>query len=204
MFRAVGNRCAVNLANLNLPIPIASAIKILENRDFKIINVNLIEIARSCIGKAKYKLGATQEQAPHVFDCSSFTKWIYGHAGINLHRRTIQQYEQSSPMSKQNIRAGDLIFKSGQRHNWYRNNPKINMGHIGIATGDHTIIHATNHGRGVIESPMEEFLNPKEFRGAGRIIVDPKNTYFFETPPHREIETSDDFFWVIVQTLPKI
>ncbi len=203
MFRAVGNRCAVNLAELNLPVSVSLAVTILENRGFKILNVNLIKIARSCIGKAEYKLGATQEQAPHIFDCSSFTKWIYGHAGINLHRRTIQQYEQSLSICTRNIRAGDLVFKSGQRHNWYRDDSKLNMGHIGIATGDRTIIHAANHGRGVTESPLEEFLNPKEFRGIGRIIPDPQNTLTFETPPHREIETSDDFFWVIVQTLPK-
>lgn len=201
MFRAVGNRCAVNLTELNLPISIDMAISALNERDFRIIKVDLVKIARSCIGKAAYKLGATQEQAPKIFDCSSFTKWIYGHAGINLRRRTIQQFEQSAPIHSQNISAGDLVFKSGQRHNWFRTDPKINMGHVGIATGEGTIVHAANHGRGVTECPIEEFLDPKEFRGVGRIITDPKNTFTFETPPNREIESSDDFFWVIVQTL---
>ncbi len=201
MFRAVGNHCAVNLAKLNLPISVDMAISALNERDFRIIKVDLVKIARSCIGKATYKLGATQKQAPDIFDCSSFTKWIYGHAGINLHRRTIQQFEQSSPVNQQNIHAGDLVFKSGQRHNWFRLNPKINMGHIGIATGEGTVIHAANHGRGVTECSLDEFLDPKEFRSIGRIITDPQNTLTFKTPPHREIESSDDFFWVIVQTL---
>ncbi|MDF1496681.1 MAG: NlpC/P60 family protein [Patescibacteria group bacterium] len=203
MFRAVGNRCAVNLRKLNLPIPIELAKNILQSRGFELIQIDLIETAGSCIGKAKYKLGATQYQAPHIFDCSSFTKWVYAQSGIELKRRTIQQFEQGLPIPIQKIRAGDLIFKTGQRHNWYRHNPNKNVGHVGIATGKNTVIHAANHGRGVTESPISEFTIHNEYRGICRIITNPGDTETYITPPHREIECSDDFFWVIVQSLPK-
>ncbi|MBD3281800.1 hypothetical protein GF391_03580 [Candidatus Uhrbacteria bacterium] len=201
MFRAVNNRCAVDFAELKLPIPATQAIEILENRGFQLFNPDIITAARSLIGKSIYKLGAKQFQAPNLFDCSSFTKWIYGQCGIWLPRRTIQQIEYGQTIEPQNIKKGDLVFTTGKNHNWFRTNPNQNVGHVGIATDNNSVIHAANSRAGVIESSLECFLKTEKYRSIQRIITQPAVTLFFHTPPEREVETSDDFFWIIVQTL---
>lgn len=201
MFRAVDNRCAVNLKELDLIIPVDQAIEILEERGFRIYTCDIIELARQYVGFSRYKLGARQHQAPQIFDCSSFTKWLHGQLGIKLPRRSIQQFEFGIPIRPNYLRAGDLIFTTGKHHSWYRHDPKVNIGHVGIISGENTVIHAAGSKQGVIETHLAHFLEEQSFRGIRRIIPDPDNTLFFKTPKDREIESSDDFFWVIVQTL---
>jgi NlpC/P60 family len=201
MFRAVNNRCAVNFSELNLPISTEKAIETLEDLGFRIFSCDIVKAARSFIGKSEYKLGAKQFEAPRYVDCSSFTKWLYGRCGIWLPRRTIQQMDHGIPVTVKQLHAGDLIFKESPWGGWYKNDPKHKVGHVGICTGEGTIVHASNTKQGIIESNTKCFFDPKKFRGIRQFIPDPANTLFFKTPKHREVETSNDLFWIIVQTL---
>ncbi len=200
MFRAVDSICAVDFTTLNLPISKIEALNILSNLGINIIERDILVTAREQIGKSIYKRGAKPSQAPDVLDCSSFTKWIYGKMGIWLPRRTIQQIDCGTAISANKMKVGDLIFIKGRR-NWFRNNPQINVGHVGIATGHDTIIHAASTTLGVVESSPDNFLDPAIFRTIKRIIPNPTETHIFQTPPELEIETSDDFFWIIVRNL---
>jgi peptidoglycan endopeptidase LytE len=101
VFRAVGNRCAVDLQTLNLPVDQEEALKILVKAGLAPIAVDLIQLARSLL-KAKYRRGAYLWLAPKVFDCYSFTKYLYGQRGIWLPRRSIQQRERGSPVGIHN------------------------------------------------------------------------------------------------------
>jgi cell wall-associated NlpC family hydrolase len=128
--------------------------EIIENPRTKII-----ELAEENIGKP-YKYGASvSKDAPDFFDCSSFTNWLYVQAGIALPRISVDQYVFSIEASKENARAGDLIFSNSHRdirgifHNKSKEFkpgtpvPKL-IDHCGIYLGTH-VIH-TNEKTGCV------------------------------------------------------
>src|SRR3990167_400351 len=199
-YRAVGNRCAVDLNALDLPITNSEATKILLSKGFNIIDVDLIKLARDCIGKSKYRRGARPSEAPEVVDCSSLMKWLYGQRGIWLPRRSIQQRELGETVKLSDIICGDVVFVSG-RIDRYINNSADGVGHVGIATNNGTIIHAMNREFGIVESKLEQFVGKNKFRGVKRYIPKNRKVITFQTPEKREIEISDDIRWVILQTL---
>ncbi len=198
-YRAVENRCAVHIHALQLPIPPTSAEHILTRLGFEQKTGDVVAIARSQIGQSAYRLGARTQEAPDAVDCSSFVKWVYGQVGIWLPRRTIQQLQVGEPVHPDDLQAGDLLFKTG-RHNWYIDRPELGVGHVGIATGSDTVIHAANRKRGVIESPAVTFLGEK-FRGVRRLISHNEEIVTLIAPRHIDIETDDDIRWIILREL---
>ncbi len=202
-YRAVGNRCAVILSELGLPISDEEALAILIQKGFRVIEVDLIALARGCIGISSHRRGAALHEAPGVVDCSSFGKWLYAQRGIWLPRRSIQQRELGVSTSPGDIVRGDLVFASGYI-SYYYDNPLDGVGHAGIATGDGTVIQALNKDKGVIESSLDAFIDRVGFRGVRRYIPQDVEVLTLETPPHRGVETSDDLRWIILQSLPKI
>lgn len=199
-YRAVKNRCAVNINSLQLPISENQAITILTNKGFKIINTNIIAWARSCVGKSLYRRGAKTMEAPGIVDCSSLIKWLYGQCGIWLPRRSIQQLGIGKQVDTNEICAGDVIFISGLI-NYYHDDPNDGVGHVGIATGEGTVIHAANKKQGIIESSLENFTNGTKLRGVRRYIPKDQNIITLEAPTNREVETADDIRWIILQSL---
>lgn len=200
-YRAVGNRCAVDIDALRLPISHEQTLAILLRRGFRIIEVDLVALARQCIGKSEYRRGAKPSEAPAVIDCSSFTKWLYGKRGIWVPRRSIQQREIGEVIGLDAISAGDLVFISGWI-DYYFSDPDDGVGHVGVATGDGTVIHAANKKSGVIETPLERFTDKDGFRGSRRYIQKDREVLTLETPADREVETADDIMWIIFQSLP--
>jgi cell wall-associated NlpC family hydrolase len=48
---------------------------------------------------------------PYAFDCSGYTRYVYGHAaGVSLPHNAAMQYSVSTKISKSAIRPGDLVF----------------------------------------------------------------------------------------------
>lgn len=68
------------------------------------------------------------------FDCSGFTKYVYGHFGINLNRRAIDQSRQGVRVSKADLKPGDLVFFGNPIH------------HVGIYVGNGSFIHSPRTG----------------------------------------------------------
>jgi len=201
-YRAVGNRCAVYLQSLKLPIPDAEALLILEDRGFKVLEVNLIALARQCIKISTYHRGAKFTEAPIIVDCSSFIKWLYGQQGIWLPRRSIQQREFGVSVPINKIYKGDVVFVSGLI-DYYYNDPSNGVGHVGIATGEGTIIHVANREANIIESSLENFASKTKFRGIKRYVPKDKIVLTLEIPVEQEVETVDDLRWIVLQSLPK-
>lgn len=91
MYRAVDGRCAVDLDRLLIPGTLEEKRAAIEAVGCTIVPTDLIALARSCVGRSTYRRGARAREAPGTVDCSSFTKWIFGRAGIWIPRRSIQQ-----------------------------------------------------------------------------------------------------------------
>ncbi len=199
-YRAVGKRCAVRFASLNLPIKDSEALDILIQKGFKQLNVDAIEIARLCITSSRYRRGAAAREGPLIVDCSGFIKWLHAMRGIWLPRRSIQQREMGVNVELDQVQAGDVIFTSGAI-DYYWSDKTDGVGHVGIATGEGSVIHAANSKVNVIESPIDEFVSPPKFRGARRFGVAHVDVVTLEVPESRDVEIDDDLRWIILQSL---
>lgn len=200
MYRAVGDRVAVCLADLGLPLADHEVMRVLVANRFRQIIVDQEALAREWIGRAYYERGSHPNRAPDVVDCSSFTKWLYAERGIWLPRRSIQQCEEGVAVELDTLCAGDLVFLSLGRYNFYIDDPDDGVGHVGYVTEQGTIIHATWHGRTVRECSLDDFLR-KPFRGAVRIVPIDREIITLQIPADQFVETSDDLKYIVLSLL---
>ena len=201
-YRAVGNRCAVSLNSLQLPILREETLAMLNKKGFTVVEVDIIALARQCVTTSQYRRGARLFEAPTIVDCSSLIKWLYGQLGIWLPRRSIQQRELGEVINLSELATRDVVFISGCI-DYYHDNPTDGVGHVGIATGDGTIVHAANKKTNVVETTLDKFIGKTKFRGARRYIPTGIEVLTLEIPPNREVEIADDIRWIILQSLPK-
>ncbi len=187
MFRAVHDRCFVDFTKLNLPISSSETLQILRNKGFRTIDVDIIDEARALINKAEFRLRALTKEAPFVFDCSSFTKWLYGRKGIWIPRLAVQQFEYAAKVDLDSLQQNDLVFTSGYcSRAWH-------VGHVGLYTGNSVITAMIQKTKsGVVEIPLATLLSQRTLRGIGRILPSPENTTTIITPSIYEVDTSDD------------
>lgn len=201
-YTSVNNRCLVNFDRLNLPITEEEGLRVLYSKGFVSQDIDIISIARSLVGQAVYRRGARMVEAPAVFDCSSFIKWLYGQKGLYLPRRSIQQRKVGESVPVKNLSDGDVIFVSGYI-DYFDSDPADGVGHVGIYTGEGTVIHAANRRLGVVETKFERFIGTNKFRDIRRYVPKEYKHHTLICPKEMEIESSDDIRWVILQNLPK-
>ncbi|MEW6050944.1 MAG: C40 family peptidase [Candidatus Zixiibacteriota bacterium] len=72
--------------------------------------------------------------SPAGFDCSGFVRAVFGRFGVYLPRDTKDQINAGSPVTRDEVRAGDLLFFKR---------------HVGIALDNKRLIHASLAGGGV-------------------------------------------------------
>lgn len=97
---------------------------------------NIINEAKKYIG-AKYKFGATINEAPHLFDCSSYTQLVFKNNGIELPRVSRDQASKGTRVT--NLQMGDLMFFT--MSDSYSDG---RVAHVGIYMGDGNMIHASS------------------------------------------------------------
>ena len=202
IYRAVGNRCAVNFEDFNLSISNYKAKKILEDLGFKFLDKDLMLIAEELIKeKPQFKKLALPSEAPSVVSCSTFTKWLYGQKGIWIPHRAIQQYLFGEEIEIDNTQTGDLIFISGWNSDYYHKDPNEKVGHVGIIKNRSTIISASNRYGGLAEISLDEFMSwrieKRALRGVRRYIPADVVTHTLLVPNQFEVESSDDIGWII-------
>lgn len=203
MFHATAGRCAVDLSELDLPISDEKALDLLVSLGFRAIDVDVVRLARSRIGAAGYLRGARPAVEPEEFDCSLFIKWLYAQRGLWLPRRTIQQIDLGAAIAPTRMAPGDAVFTTGHI-NYYRADPALGVGHVGLATGEGTVVHAASSRAGIVESRLEDFLRRAELRGIRRYIDHAACVITLETPLRCQVETSDDIRWIILQNLDPV
>jgi peptidoglycan DL-endopeptidase CwlO len=71
--------------------------------------------------------------SPSGFDCSGFTMYVFAQVGISLPHNAAMQYQLGSPVSRENLQPGDLVFFNG-------------LGHMGLYIGGNQMIHAPHTG----------------------------------------------------------
>lgn len=93
-----------------------------------------------------YRAHATLRDAPNEFSCSSYTAYAFAFVGIHLPRYAVDQSYVGRPVSREHpLRKGTLAF---WRSEFPVRDTDRSIGHVAIATGDGTLLHAsTREGR---------------------------------------------------------
>ena len=78
---------------------------------------------------------------PQGFDCAGFVRYIYGQKGIDLPRTLSGQLALGTPVERQTLEPGDLVF--------FQNTFERGLSHVGIYTGNGQFISAVSERRGV-------------------------------------------------------
>ncbi len=88
------------------------------------------------------------------FDCSGLVMYVYAQLGVTLPHFAAGQYGYGSPVARDQLHAGDLVFFDG-------------LSHVGIYIGNGQMIHAPQTGDFVKISPLSDFGG--RYVGARRI-----------------------------------
>lgn len=126
-----------------------------------------ISVGSSLVGQSPYKFGGGRTQSDinnRIFDCSSFVRWAYANAGVNLGpasgTNTDTLIGRGKAVSASDMKRGDLVF-----FNTYKTN-----GHVGIYLGNGTFLN-DNTSHGVSIDSMSNPYWKKAFNGNVRRVV---------------------------------
>ncbi len=121
------------------------------------IGESIAATARKYLG-ASYRSGGS---GPRVFDCSGLTQYVYKQHGINISRSSVDQANDGTKVSKENLQVGDLLIFS----NTYKKGPS----HTGIYLGNGQFIHASTPSTGVIISDINSNYYRNHFSYGRRV-----------------------------------
>ncbi|MCY7492926.1 NlpC/P60 family protein [Bacillus safensis] len=127
-----------------------------------------ISTGSSIVGQSPYKWGGGRSQADidaRRFDCSSFVRWAFASAGINLGpvggTTTDSLVGKGRAVSASDMKRGDIVFFDTYKVN----------GHVGIYLGNGTFLN-DNSSRGVSVDSMNNVYWKKAFNGVVRRVVE--------------------------------
>lgn len=119
--------------------------------------VKLDSIVQTVYG-TPYKLGGTSTQG---FDCSGFTRYVFKKMGIKLPRVSAAQYKQGTPVSKSQLKEGDLVF--------FNTLGKGKVSHVGIYVGEGKFAHASS-SKGIRIDKLSNRYYKNRYVGAKRVL----------------------------------
>src|SRR5438067_4809794 len=90
---------------------------------------SVVSIAEHYLGTPYVWGGAS----PAGFDCSGLVMYVFAQVGVSLPHSSYAQYGMGSPVSRDQLQPGDLVFFDG-------------LGHVGIYVGGGSFIHAPHTG----------------------------------------------------------
>jgi PPM family protein phosphatase len=113
----------------------------------------IVSTALKYVG-APYARGGS---SPAGFDCSGFVMFVYRRHGVALPHGAAPQYRLGSPVSREDLEPGDIVFFDGLRHS-------------GIYIGGARFVHATKPGDVVKVSRIDEDWFRRRWVGARRVL----------------------------------
>jgi cell wall-associated NlpC family hydrolase len=94
--------------------------------------------------------------SPSGFDCSGFIMYVYAQVGVSLPHHAASQYSHGTPVSRDQLQPGDLVFFNG-------------LGHAGIYIGGGQFIHAPHTGDVVKISSLSDSWYASTWVGGRRL-----------------------------------
>jgi len=118
-------------------------------------NLNLFAAIDEWYG-TRYQMGGTTKKG---IDCSALTQILFQNVwGIDLPRTAREQHKATRPISRVELKEGDLVFF----------NTRGGVSHVGIYLQNNKFIHASSSGGVTISDLFDEYWM-KRFIGVGRV-----------------------------------
>lgn len=92
------------------------------------------------------------------FDCSGLAQYAYAQAGKRIPRTTAQQWRKLSPVPRDKLQVGDVLF--------FRINGGVS--HVGLYLGKNRFVHAPSSGREVSIAELDSEFYERAFVRGGR------------------------------------
>ena len=132
---------------------------IFDNKKYSKTHKSLLKEAKRHLGK-RYVWAAN---GPSRFDCSGFTKYVLRENGITIPRTSIMQAKVGKKISRNNLKAGDLIFFDTSKKR------KRYVNHVGIYLGNNKFIHASSAKKKVMISSLNKNFYEARFKWGRRV-----------------------------------
>jgi len=123
------------------------------------IREELIKTAESFVG-VPYLWGGSSPNTG--FDCSGLSMTVYQLNGLDLPRSTREQYETGTPVERNDLLKGDLVF--------FTTSGKGKVAHVGVYVGDGRFIHAPGRGKNIRVDYLSRSYYKKWYLG-GRTYI---------------------------------
>lgn len=107
----------------------------------------------------RYRWGGSSRSG---FDCSGFTRYVFRHkAGVDLPHSASAQFRRGKPVSRSELKPGDLVFFQTYRRG---------ASHVGIYIGNGKFIHASSAGGRVRVDSLNDGYYRQRYLGARRVV----------------------------------
>lgn len=131
-------------------------------RDFPEVSRGAIDGNRRLIATALQYMGVPYVyggSSPSGFDCSGFVQYVYRQCGIELPRTADIQAEVGTPVGRDELQPGDLVFFAGDY---------VNISHVGIYLQNDEFVHASTTYGIAIDSLNRDYRR-EHYMGARRL-----------------------------------
>jgi len=126
------------------------------------IRNEIISRAESYLGIPYQWGGSSLEEG---FDCSGLTMAVYQLIGLNLPHSAEEQFRTGTPVKKERLQKGDLIF--------FRTSGSQRISHVGIFTGNGRFIHASGRNKKIRIDSLSSTYFKKHYAGARAYLQHP-------------------------------
>ena len=119
-----------------------------------VLRNEIVDTAESYVG-LPYRWGGSS--AEEGFDCSGLTMAVYQLNGLNLPRRSRDQYLAGTEVPREELERGDLVFfaiSAGRK-----------VSHVGIYVGDGRFVHSPGRGKVVRVDSLSDSYYDARFMG---------------------------------------
>lgn len=125
----------------------------------------LINTARSLIGKATYSNTVYKPTAPYRFSCATFIMYIFEKNGVDLATyNEDSMLKQGYAVSRSNLQKGDLVFFKSKKTG-------TDPDHVGMYIGDNKIIHMADSKQNIVISDLNSKpYYTENYYGARRVL----------------------------------
>ena len=134
-------------------------LSILEDPEYKSAILKVLAEVFKRLKNTPYVFGAGNPK--YGMDCSSFTMYVYRKLGINLPRTARAQFNIGIPVSKRELKVGDLVF-----FRTYARFPS----HVGIYIGNGKFVHFSSMFHGLAISSLDSRYFKRRYIGAKRVL----------------------------------
>jgi len=120
-----------------------------------------------------YDREARLEDAPERFSATSYVVWCFAQVGIGLQDELLALIESGERIVGSDLDAADLVFRTGRKDVYRPPRHSHGVGHVGIYTGEGTVLHASPYAGCVHEDAIDAFLDIENghFRGVRRVVA---------------------------------